>query len=155
MGRNASDYLTETSTQEKRFAALYRQAASAFDMSECSMWILYFLISTSGPLTQQGLIERMMFPKQTINSAVVGLAKKGWIELQMIPGTRNRKNILLTADGIKAMRNTVERMRLAEERAAEKLGAEKMTQYIALHVEFLNALQTEFEREGIIRGESD
>ena len=149
MKQDAKAYLSEISSQEKRFAALYRQAAAVFDLSECAMWVLYFLITADKPLTQQDLIGRMQFPKQTINSAVSGLAQKGYVELHMIPGTRNRKNILLTENGAELAEGTVKRMRAAEERAAQKLGAEKMAQYIALHEEFLGAIQREFRKEGL------
>ena len=44
MKRKTKDYLLEISAQEKRFGALYRQAAVAFGLSECAMWVLYFLI---------------------------------------------------------------------------------------------------------------
>ena len=149
MKQDAKAYLSEISSQEKRFVALYRQAAAGFDLSECAMWVLYFLITADEPLTQQDLIERMQFPKQTINSAVSGLAQKGSVELHMIPGTRNRKNILLTENGAELAEGTVKRMRAAEERAAQKLGAEKMAQYIALHEEFFSAIQCEFRKEGL------
>jgi len=63
-----------------------------------------------------------MFPKQTINSAVIGLAQKGYLELRMIQGTRNRKQILLTPSGTELSHATVERMRSAEEQATVKMG---------------------------------
>ena len=92
----------------------------------------------------------MMFPKQTINSAVAGLVQKGWLELQPLPDSRSRKQLLLTPDGEELARNTVKKMRKAEERAVKTLGQEKMEQYIALHDEFLAQLQMRFEKKGII-----
>ena len=73
----------------------------------------------------------------------------------MIPGTRNRKHILLTENGADLAENTVKRMRSAEESAVKKLGAEKMERYIALHEEFLSALLEEFGKEGITGGASE
>ena len=150
MRSKTKDYLSEISAQEKRFGALYRQAALHFGLSECAMWVLYSLISSDKPLTQQELGERMMFPKQTINSAVAGLVQKGWLELQPLPDSRSRKQLLLTPDGEELARNTVKKMRKAEERAVKTLGQEKMEQYIALHDEFLAQLQMRFEKKGII-----
>ena len=142
-------FLMNISTQEKQFDALYRGVASRFMMSDCAMWVLYFLISSDDLLTQQDLIEKMMFPKQTINSAVMNLVKKGLVELQMIPGTRNRKNIILTATGNQIAHNTVEKMRKAEERATASLGEDKMERYAELYQEFFTALQREFQKEGL------
>ena len=146
MKRKAKDYLLEINAQEKRFGALYRQAAVTFGLPECAMWVLYFLISADEPLTQQELTERMMFPKQTINSAVSSLSQKGYLELRTIPEMRSRKQIVLTNDGKELARSTVRKMRMAEERAVKTMGQEKMEQYIALHDEFLEQICTELER---------
>ena len=146
MKRKAKDYLLEINAQEKRFGALYRQAAVTFGLPECAMWVLYFLISADEPLTQQELTERMMFPKQTINSAVSSLSQKGYLELRTIPEMRSRKQIVLTPDGEDLARSTVRKMRMAEERAVKTMGQEKMEQYIALHDEFLEQICTELER---------
>ncbi len=150
MKRKAKDYLLEINAQEKRFGALYRQAAVRFGLSECAMWVLYFLISTNKPLTQQELTEQMMFPKQTINSAVSNLAKKGYLELQIIPEMRSRKQIFLSSEGKKLAEQTVKKMCIAEERAVKAMGAKRMELYIALHDVFLNHLYSEFEQSKII-----
>ena len=146
MKRKAKYYLLEINAQEKRFGALYRQAAVTFGLPECAMWVLYFLISTDEPLTQQELTERMMFPKQTINSAVSSLSQKGYLELRTIPEMRSRKQIVLTPEGEELARSTVKKMRTAEERAVKAMGQEKMEHYIALHDEFLEQIYTELER---------
>ena len=149
MNNAEKEFLMNISAQEKQYDALYRGVASRFGMPDCAMWVLYFLIASDESLTQQDLIEKMMFPKQTINSAVMGLAKKGLLELQMIPGTRNRKRILLTESGVERAHDTVERMRQAEERAAAGMGSEKTEQFAELYREFFSALQREFQKEGL------
>ena len=136
-------------TQEKRFGALYRQAALQFGLSECAMWVLYFLISSDEPLTQQELTERMMFPKQTINSAVMSLAQKMYLELQTIQGMRSYKQIVLTPEGEELARNTVRKMRTAEERAVKALGQEKIEQFIVLHDEFMEQICAELGKVDI------
>ena len=150
MRRKTKEYLSEMNAQEKRFGALYRQAALTFGLSECAMWVLYFLIVADKQLTQQELGEKMMFPKQTINSAVAGLVQKGLLKLLPAPNSRSRKQLLLTPDGEELARNTVKKMRTAEERAVKALGQEKIEQFIALHDEFLTHLYSEFELKGII-----
>ena len=150
MGRKTKEYLSEMNAQEKRFGALYRQAALQFGLSECAMWVLYFLISSDEPLTQHQLTEKIMFPKQTINSAVSNLARKGYLELQVMPEMRSRKQIVLTPDGEELARSTVRKMRTAEEQAVKALRQEKIEQFIALHDAFLNQLYSEFEQKGIV-----
>ena len=144
------EYLMNIAKQEKQFDALYRNAGALFGLPDCAMWILYFLSTSEDELSQQDLIEKMMFPKQTINSAVAGLAKKGLIELSMIQGTRNRKRISLTDDGKELADATVVKMWKAECRAVESLGKDKMAQYIELYHDFFYRLQSEFEKEGLV-----
>ena len=150
MNRRTRACLAEMGRQDKLFAALYRQAASAFGVSECAMWVLYFIHTADGPITQSELIELMMFPKQTINSAVSALTRKRYVVLEPIPATRNRKNVLLTPAGAAVARSTVERLITAEEHAVAAVGVEKTQHYIGLRDEFLKALQTEFTREGVL-----
>ncbi|MDY3212501.1 MarR family winged helix-turn-helix transcriptional regulator [Pyramidobacter sp.] len=149
MGSNTKDYLTRIAMQEKQFDALYRETSTKFDLPDCAMWVLYFLVSSDGPITQQDLIEKMMFPKQTINSAVMKLSKEGLVQLQIIPGTRNRTTIFLTDTGAKLAQATVERMRHAELRAVEAMGAERMEQFVSLHNSFYSHLQRAFQDEGL------
>ena len=143
-------YLWKISRQEKQFDALYRSAGANFDLSDCAMWVLYFLSSVDTELSQQDLIEMMMFPAQTINSAVSSLAKKDLLELKMIPGTRNRKRISLTQSGRDLAEQTIDRMRKAECRAVEAMGCEKIEKFIDLYQQFFGCLKTEFEKEGLI-----
>ena len=152
MANEPVDHLTKIAIQEKQFDALYRKACTLFDLPECPMWILYYLSCEGRPISQQELIEKMLFPKQTINSAVMYLAKHGWVELQVIPGTRNRKNMILTPAGEETARNTVLRMRTAEERAIAALGEEKTSLYRSLYQEFYEAMLREFQKEGLADG---
>lgn len=141
------EYLAVLAGCEKKYDSLYRGAAAAFGLSDCSMWVLYYLQNAEEPLSQQDLIGLMLFPKQTINSAVTGLAKKGYVTLKMIPNTKNRKRILLTDEGRNFAEKTVLRMIQAEERAVSKMS--DIERFVSLYMEFFEHLHDEFEREGL------
>lgn len=141
------EYLAALAGCEKKYDSLYRGAAAAFGLSDCSMWVLYYLQSAEEPLSQQDLIELMLFPKQTINSAVAGLAKNGYVTLEMIPNTKNRKRILLTDEGRAFAERTVLRMIQAEERAVSEMSDIK--RFVTLYEEFFKHLHNEFEWEGL------
>ena len=149
---DTKEYLLKIGGQEKQFDALYRNTAVLFGLPDCAMWVLYYLTVTEGTITQQDLIEKMMFPKQTINSAVIGLEKKGLVELTMIPGTRNKKKIILTRSGSALVNNTVGRILKAECRAVERMGVEAMTAFIELHHRFYDCLRCEFQKDGLTDG---
>ena len=145
----ANEYLRQMAVQEKRFDAMYREAGAKFGLSDCSMWVLYFLISSGEPISQQDLIEKMMFPKQTINSAVMKLAKDGLVKLFTTPGMGNRKTIALTETGMDLANSTVWRLLKAELRAVKNMGTERAEQFIQLYSELFSAIQEEFIKEGL------
>ena len=144
------EVLSRIASQEKQFDALYRAVGYRFGLPDCTMWALYYIVSSDEPLTQQDLIEKMMFPKQTINSAVMNLVKSRYVELQIVPGTRNRKTILLTETGRQLSENTVKRMYTAELRAVQTMGERNMERFSELYSAFFSALQNEFTKEGLV-----
>lgn len=73
--------------------------------------ILYFASDEETVLTQQEICNACFLPKQTVNTAIAGLAQKGLVELELIPGTRNKKRILLTDAGRELEKNTTDRLR--------------------------------------------
>lgn len=146
-------YLTEAGMQEKQYDALYRECASVFGLTDCAMWILYYLSSSDEDLSQQELTDRMMFPKQTINSAAVKLAERGMLELVPVSGAKNKKKLILTGQGRKLAEGTVVRMRRAEMQAVKAMGAQKMEQFLALYHEFYECLKAAVKNEGITGNE--
>lgn len=142
--------LEQLAIQEKKFSALYKEAVALFNIPDCSMWILYYLIISDKDITQQDLIKKILFPKQTINSAVNSLMKKELLNLEVIPNTKNKKKLVLTDRGLKLAQNTVLKLREAECRAIENMGKEKMLKFMELYGEFYNELQKEFKKEGIV-----
>ena len=145
----ANEYLRQMAVQEKRFDAMYREAGAKFGLPDCSMWVLYFLISSGEPVSQQDLIEKMMFPKQTINSSVMKLAKDGLVKLFTTPGMGNRKTIELTETGMDLANTTVRRLLKAELRAVKNMGTKRTEQFIKLYSELFSAMQEEFIKEGL------
>ena len=81
--------------ERKEQNAIYHSAAAKFGLTDTALWVLYCI---SGPLedqTQQDLCRRGCYAKQTINTAITGLAGDGTVELIPIPGTRNHKKYIL------------------------------------------------------------
>ena len=150
MKKYTESCLEQLAIQEKKFSALYKEAVALFNIPDCSMWILYYLIISDKDITQQDLIKKMLFPKQTINSAVNSLMKKELLNLEVIPNTKNKKKLFLTDRGLKLAQNTVLKLREAECRAVENMGKEKMLKFMELYGEFYSELQMEFKKEGIV-----
>lgn len=150
MKDQAGKYLAELARQEKQFSSLYREVSGAFGMPECAFWVLYFVVSADKPLSQQELVGKMMFPKQTVNSAVSALVKNGYAKLDMLSGTRKRKEIILTDSGKTLAEQTVKALLRAELNAVRRFNSEKMECYLGLQGELLKFLREEFTRTGLI-----
>lgn len=133
--------------EDSRYDALYRRVYAAFDLAPCATWVLYFLLASEDGLTQHEIAGMMMFPKQTVNSAVARLANDGMVEFSAMDGSRKEKRIRLTAAGRDYADQTVNRLLLAEIRATRKLGEEKMNALSDLRAEYLDLLKAEFEND--------
>ena len=108
--------------------------------------ILYFASDEETVLTQQEICNACFLPKQTVNTAIAGLAQKGLVELELIPGMRNKKRILLTDAGRELEINTTDRLRGAEIRAYGKLSAEELNSYLEMTRKLTAALREETEK---------
>lgn len=149
MKEDSLEMLGKISINEKLFNSLYKGASARFALPEGRMWILYFLILSDEAVTQLDIAERLMLPKQTVNSAAAWLAESGYIELQKIEGSK-KKRMLLTDSGRRLAESTVEKMLAAECRAVEQMGQEKIEAYLSLYTEFYECMRQQFEEEGII-----
>lgn len=149
MKQDTLDALARISTNEKLFNSLYREASTRFALPDGRMWILYFLIFSEDEVTQLDIAERMLLPKQTVNSAAASLAEAGYIELEKLPGSK-RKKLILTPSGRAYAEATVGRLLAAELRAVERMGTEKIAAYTALYSEFYECMKREFLEAGIL-----
>lgn len=139
MNKKEKNYLIALGTMEKQFDALYRKAALTYGLSDCSMWVLYFL-SLHGDLTQQEMTGLMMFPKQTINSSIGSLQNKGYVAFLAEKESYGRKRVCLTDEGKAFAGKSVVKMMNAEAKALKAFGYEKTEQFIALYKGFYEAM---------------
>ena len=65
--------------KEKELSNLYRHLASKFGISDSEFRIMYALMTTNGEYTQQSISSMLSLPKQTVNSVIVNLTKKGYV----------------------------------------------------------------------------
>ena len=124
---------------------IYHNMATRYGLSNTALWVLYILNEAEGDCTQQDLIRKCSAPKQTVNSAVASLAKKGFLTLEMIPGTRNLKRILPTEAGKVLLQNCVQPMRQAEIRAFKQLSEKELQLYLELTQRITSNLRTELD----------
>ena len=120
--------------------------AAHFGMNNTEFWVLYTLSHEDEPVTQNDLCKEWFLPVQTINSAVSGLVKKGLVRLEAIPGTKNRKSIVLTEEGRELCGRTISVVDEIERAAMLGFSAEERELYIGLfrrHLENLKKAKAE------------
>ena len=107
-------------------------AASTFFRlsSVMTLWVLYYISEFDEDQTHQDLCRQSFHAKQTINTAISGLAKNGFVELIPIPGTRNHKKIHLTPKGLELVERTTRHLKTTEENAYGKLSEEELRAYL-------------------------
>lgn len=124
MDRNMREQFELISQQIKELVGVYQEAVFGLGISENEFWIWYTLINMKGDYSQQDICKIWSLSKQTVNTIVSHMAQRGYVRLEVVPGTRNRKNILLTESGKSYGESIVEPITRAEQRALNKLPIE-------------------------------
>ena len=142
MNEQLQQQLQVLSRLYKESEHIYSRLASKLGMTDTAFWVLYAIAHSEEPMTQNDLCSDFFFPVQTIHSAINNLRKDGLVELQVIPGTRNRKAILLTEKGRPFVANTINKADEIEKNAFLCFNEEEREQYLSLfrrHIEYLKA----------------
>ena len=121
--RQVYDLLEITNRQFNECNALYHAAAQRCGLSDAAFWVLYALCTTHEPQTQNRMAAEWGQPKQTLNSAVAAMVKKGLVELCPGKGAHSGKLVTLTDEGRALAERTVVPVIAAEQQAIQALAA--------------------------------
>lgn len=130
--------------QIKELTGLYRSAVGASGISENEFWIWYALIALEGDYSQQDICAAWSLTKQTVNSIITNMVRRGHVTLQVVPGTRNRKQICLTSAGRQYGESLVLPISQAEQRAWQRLPAQDQLACTAVMAKYIRILKEEF-----------
>ena len=133
--------------QMKELSAIYHDAASKSGVSNNEFWVWYALLNMDGEYSQQDICDMWSLPKQTVNSIVANLLKKGLVFLEAVPGTRNRKIIRLTDAGRKYGEYVARPIYLAELRSLEKMSEQERMTCLTLISKYISLLKGELYEE--------
>lgn len=143
---NVTDFIRRIEQQQKEQDFIYHSVAVRYGLSDTGMWVLYNVYAAADTVTQQELCRQCFFPKQTVNTAITRLIENGYMTLEVIPGTRNQKKILLTAKSAELAERTVGQLIEAEKRAYATLTPEELQAYLAMTTRLTAALREETEK---------
>lgn len=138
-----SQFNQEACRLHKEEDGLYHRLARHFGLADSSLWILYVLEASQGPVTQTELCGYLSLSKQTVNSGLKQLEQEGYIQLTDGPG--RKKYLRLTAQGSRLSARTVRPVLEAEERAFLGLTEEERAGLLALERKYLLLLLQESE----------
>ena len=124
MDRQATEQLATLNRQLGDLISIYRDAINHMGVSENEYWTWHTLVNMDGDFSQLDICNMWSLSKQTINTVVANMVKKGYATLEVVPGSRNRKNIRLTEAGRKYGLSIVTPITCAEQRAFEKVPLE-------------------------------
>ena len=129
----------------KRMNLQYHAYAVANDLSDPAMWTLYSLEEHgySKVVTQNDIVEMWMYPKQTINFTIAGLAKKGYVYLEQLEGPRNSKAVRLTEEGKALCKRVIRPLLEAEQNALLSLSDEQRELLLRLSEQQCTALEAQ------------
>lgn len=144
--RQVYDLLEITNRQFNECNALYHAAAQRCGLSDAAFWTLYALVTSCEPLTQNRIAMDWGIPKQTLNSAVTAMVKKGLVELCPGKGAHSGKLVTLTDEGRALAARTVEPVIAAEQQAMTRQGLAEVEQNCRLTQRYLECLRQEFEK---------
>lgn len=124
-------------------SSIYRDAIKRIGVSENEYWTWITLLHKKEACSQQDICNIWSLPKQTVNTVVTNMVKKGYAVLKAASGARNRKNIELTESGREYGKSIVSPIEAAELRTFEKVPLEvRLACSFALE-KYLIALRTE------------
>lgn len=127
---NIREIIQRIERNQKERNSIYHEVATKYNLSETALWILYYISEFDEDQTQQDLCRRGCYAKQTINTAIAGLAKEGVVELIPVPGTRNHKIIHLTQKGRALADRTAGPLKAAEEKAYGRFSEAELSAYL-------------------------
>ena len=90
--------MTEYNRLFKEEDGLYREVSRRLDLPETELWILY-LLRLEGSCTQRELRERMVQARQSVNTALKAMERKGVITMAPVEEDRRSRTIRLTERG--------------------------------------------------------
>ena len=147
MEKDARKSLEELNQQMTELTAIYHRMAGKYGISDGEFWVWYTLLLFDGQLSQQNICEMWFLPRQTVNSAVSGMVRRGDVWLEAMPGTRNKKILHLTPQGKQYGEAVFQELYTAEQRAVEKMTPKERQDCVETLAKYVHLLKKELAQK--------
>ncbi len=146
MGSFKKEQIEAINQQIKELVGIYRDAVADLGMSENEFWIWYSLIIMRGEYTQQDICESWSLSKQTVNTIINRMVRDELVELEVIPGTRNKKVIRLTEKGKIVGESLVMPIFEAEKKAIDRMPKKDISVCLDTLSEYIKIFREEMSK---------
>lgn len=147
MDKTIKDQIDAINQRLKELNSLYHIAAIKSDITDGEISIWSVLLESDRKYSQQDISDLLFLPKQTVNSIISNFVKKGFVYLEHVSETRNRKVICLTEAGRDYGESKVRWIFQAEERALEQTDPEQVQACIEMIEKYISHLKKEFDEK--------
>ncbi len=127
-----------------RCRRVYSMWAKEHKVSYNRMLVLY-MIREYGFCTQKQVCDSYLLPPQTVNHVIKEMRKEGILELSVEKSHGKEKALVLTKGGEMYSEKLLYSLSIVEEKAAERLGAEKIKQMTELFMEYDQVMEEVLE----------
>lgn len=138
--------LYEFNTIYKETDAIYSELAKLSGLSNCAFWLMYYICEKNGKCIQKEICGQWTMSKQTVNSALKGLEKNGYITLTSSEEDKRSKYISLTDKGQKFAHEHIEIVFKLEQLALQKMSDEERISMIENNRNYQRLFQAETEQ---------
>lgn len=121
-------------------SAVYEKLAKMHGLTSASLFVLQEIYENQGQCTQRLICDRLLYPKQTVNTILNSFQKKGYILRQVADSDKRNKYIQLTESGIKYADTILAEMLYLEEESFFNMEEEERKSMINGERAFLNQL---------------
>ncbi|MCC8151704.1 MAG: MarR family transcriptional regulator [Lachnospiraceae bacterium] len=147
MDNNTREQIDLIIQKTKELSALYREAAYKSGVSDGEVAIWSVLLNGNKAYSQQDIAEILFLPKQTVNSLISRMARKGYLTLEHAPGTRNRKIIQLTEIGRHFGEQQIQWIFKSEKKAMEDTNPTEVTACVSMLEKYIVQFRKEIEQK--------
>jgi DNA-binding MarR family transcriptional regulator len=128
-------------------SAFYESWAKKRGLTSNGLFVLYVIREHPGSCTQRLICEKLLLPKQTVNTILESFEKKGYVLKKTREEDRRNKYLLFTELGQSYTDGLLGELFEFEERALFNMQPSTRTQLLESSHLFLNQLLTSFEAE--------
>ena len=136
---------TIRSTRRSSAAVVYTRCGQRITMLSYNRMLVLYTIREFGFCTQKQICDSYLLPRQTVNHVISEMKKDGILVTDPEKSTGKEKALVLTPEGERYSEKLLYSLSRMEERAAKRLGEDKIRRMTELFMEYDQILEEALE----------